>query len=85
MPFDIERLGHGAFRAEFLPRGDSANSRGSLHPLASVQIVEEIGLRRSASEPAWPEPAMNRFVLRIIMTVLLVAALAIIWNVLGGR
>jgi len=28
---------------------------------------------------------MNRFVHRIIMTVLLVAALAIIWNVLGGR
>jgi len=28
---------------------------------------------------------MNRFVNRIIMTVLLVAALAIIWNVLGGR
>jgi hypothetical protein len=33
----------------------------------------------------WPGPAMNRFVHRIIMTVLLVAALAIIWNVLGGR
>jgi len=28
---------------------------------------------------------MNRFVHRIIMSVLLVAALAIIWNVLGAR
>jgi hypothetical protein len=29
--------------------------------------------------------AMNRFIHRIIMAVLLVAALAIIWNVLGSR
>jgi len=28
---------------------------------------------------------MNRFVHRIIMSVLLVAALAVIWNVLGAR
>jgi hypothetical protein len=32
-----------------------------------------------------PEVAMNRIVHRIIMVVLLAAALAIIWNVLGGR
>jgi hypothetical protein len=30
-------------------------------------------------------PAMNRFVHRIIMSVLLVAALVLIWNVLGAR
>jgi hypothetical protein len=30
-------------------------------------------------------PAMNRTVHRIIMAVLLAAALAVIWNVLGGR
>ena len=29
--------------------------------------------------------AMNRFVHRIIMSVLLVAALVLIWNVLGAR
>lgn len=29
--------------------------------------------------------AMNRFVHRIIMSVLLVAALAVIWNLLGAR
>ncbi|MCA1415038.1 hypothetical protein I6F30_28490 [Bradyrhizobium sp. NBAIM20] len=30
-------------------------------------------------------PAMNRFVHRIIMSLLLVAALVLIWNVLGAR
>jgi hypothetical protein len=30
-------------------------------------------------------PAMNRVVHRIIMSVLLVAVLAVIWNVLGTR
>jgi hypothetical protein len=30
-------------------------------------------------------PAMNRFVHRIIMVLLLAAALAVIWNVLGSR
>jgi hypothetical protein len=35
--------------------------------------------------PSQAGPAMNRFVHRIIMSVLLVAALAVIWNVLGAR
>jgi hypothetical protein len=35
--------------------------------------------------PSLTGPAMNRFVHRIIMSVLLVAALAVIWNVLGAR
>jgi hypothetical protein len=30
-------------------------------------------------------PAMNRFVHRLIMAVLLAAALVVIWNVLGAR
>jgi hypothetical protein len=34
-------------------------------------------------EPGWT--AMKRFVHRIIMSVLLVAALVLIWNVLGAR
>jgi hypothetical protein len=56
--------------------------------LASVHEVEKIRLRQSAFGLAWLGqlgPAMNRFVHRIIMAVLLAAALAIIWNVLGGR
>jgi hypothetical protein len=32
-----------------------------------------------------PEVAVNRVVHRIVMAVLLAAALAIIWNILGGR
>ncbi|MDE5444051.1 hypothetical protein GWG65_21885 [Bradyrhizobium sp. CSA207] len=35
--------------------------------------------------PSLAGAAMNRFVHRIIMSVLLVAVLAIIWNVLGTR
>jgi hypothetical protein len=35
--------------------------------------------------PSLAGAAMNRFVHRIIMSVLLVAVLAIIWNVLGAR
>jgi hypothetical protein len=36
-------------------------------------------------EPSRGGAAMNRFVHRIIMSVLLVAALVLIWNVLGSR
>jgi hypothetical protein len=36
-------------------------------------------------EAAGRRPHMNRIAHRIIMVVLLAAALAIIWNVLGGR
>jgi len=41
------------------------------------------------SGPWWSsslaEAAMNRFVHRLIMSALLVAALVLIWNVLGSR
>jgi hypothetical protein len=47
-------------------------------------MPERIGLSRwwSASLAG---TLMNRFVHRIIMSVLLVAALVLIWNVLGAR
>jgi hypothetical protein len=37
------------------------------------------------SRPNLAGAAMNRFVHRIVMSVLLVAALVLIWNVLGAR
>ena len=51
---------------------------------ASARMLEKIDLRlwwSSSSAGA----AMNRFVHRLIMSVLLVAALVLIWNVLGSR
>jgi hypothetical protein len=51
---------------------------------ASARMLENIDLRlwwSSSSAGA----AMNRFVHRLIMSVLLVAALVLIWNVLGSR
>jgi hypothetical protein len=59
-------------------------SAGRAAPPPASNRHSEIGLRYW-SERIWREPAMRRFVHRIIMAVLLIAALAIIWNVLGAR
>lgn len=49
-----------------------------------LRMREKIDLRLEwSSRPAGV--AMNRFVHRLIMSVLLVAALVLIWNVLGSR
>ena len=51
---------------------------------ASARMLDKIdlGLGWSSSSAG---AAMNRFVHRLIMSVLLVAALVLIWNVLGSR
>ncbi|SFH85992.1 hypothetical protein [Bradyrhizobium sp. cf659] len=51
---------------------------------APVHMPEKIDLGRWWLQ-SLAGPAMNRFVHRIIMSVLLVAALVLIWNVLGAR
>jgi hypothetical protein len=51
-------------------------------------LRRRVQLRKSILEFGCLGPArsaMNRFVHRIILSVLLVAALAVIWNVLGAR
>ncbi|MBP0113965.1 hypothetical protein [Bradyrhizobium vignae] len=55
-------------------------------------VVEELDGRFEEENRSWvlaardmDGPAMTRFVHRIIMSLLLVAALVLIWNVLGAR
>ncbi|WP_063703792.1 hypothetical protein [Bradyrhizobium centrolobii] len=72
------------------PRGGPPQSYAQLckqkptDRLAPVHELEKIDLKLWWL-PSLVGPAMNRFVHRIILSVLLVAALAIIWIVLGTR
>jgi hypothetical protein len=53
-----------------------------VHVVEQNDLQNDLGVLRLSGLAG---AAMNRFVHRIIMSVLLVAALAVIWNVLGAR
>jgi len=74
---------------DVLPRAASVAACANMQAeRASPRVAGQVAEKNDVGSWWWSSPAgaaVNRFAHRIIMSVLLVAALVLIWNVLGAR